>query len=115
MGRRVPLRFRTVALFGLWLTFILGVATASATTLVMPDRDALMGTAVVVWGNTTQANGTASSLDCGDGSAPVAGPVVDRSYLSRTCTYAVAGLSLRRLRWAPRWRQRTSPCATRWL
>ena len=91
MGRRVPLRFRTVALFGVWLTFILGVATASATTLVMPNRDALKATAVVLWGNTTQANGTASSLDCGDGTAPVAGPVVDRSYLSRICNYANAG------------------------
>ncbi len=95
MGRRVALRFWTVGLIGLCLTVVLeftfGVAAASAATLIMPDRDALKGTAVVVWGNTTQANGTASSLDCGDGSAPVAGPVADHSYISRTCTYANAG------------------------
>jgi hypothetical protein len=70
---------------------VFGIAAVSATTLIMPNRDALKGTAVVVWGNTTQANGTASSLDCGDGSAPIAGPVADQSYITRTCNYANAG------------------------
>jgi hypothetical protein len=95
MGRRVALRFRTVAFIGLCLTvvleFTLGVAAASATTLIMPDRDALKGVDVVVWGNTSQANGTAYSLDCGDGTAPTAGTVADQSYISRTCNYANVG------------------------
>ncbi len=95
MGTRV-LRSRTVAAAGFCLAvvlqFTLGIAVASATTLVMPDRQALKGTAVVFWGNTTLPNGTASSLDCGDGSAPVAGPVSDQSYIARQCTYAAAGV-----------------------
>ena len=93
MGRRQASWFRAVALIGFTgvLEFTVGVAVASATTLIMPNRDALKAVDVVVWGNTTQANGTAFSLDCGDGSAAVAGTVADQSYISRTCNYANAG------------------------
>jgi hypothetical protein len=73
------------------LEFTLGVAVASATTLIMPNRDALKGTAMVVWGNTTQANGTADSIDCGDGTITPGPTVTDQSYISGTCTYANAG------------------------
>jgi len=95
MDRRVALRFWTVALIGLCLTvvleFTLGVAVASATTLIMPNRQALMGTPVVVWGNTTQANGTAESIDCGNATVIPGPTVVDQSYISATCTYAATG------------------------
>jgi len=95
MDRLVASRFRTSALIGLCLAvvleFTLGVAVASATTLIMPDRGALKAVDVVVWGNTSQANGTAYSLDCGDGGAPIAGTVADQSYITRTCNYASAG------------------------
>ena len=95
MKRRVDLWSRTAALIGLCLTvlleFTLGVAAASATTLIMPNREALKAVVVVVWGNTSQANGTVYSLDCGDGTVPVAGTVADRSYIFGTCNYANAG------------------------
>jgi len=64
-------------------------ATASADTRIMPNRQALMGTSIIVWGNTTQANGTAFTLDCGNGST-TSGPVVDRSYIQMSCTYSSA-------------------------
>ena len=73
------------------LEFTLGISVASATTLIMPNRQALMGTAVVVWGNTTLANGTADSIDCGNGTVTPGPTVTDQSYIAGTCTYAAAG------------------------
>ena len=67
-------------------------SSASADTLLMPPRDMLMGTSEVVWGVTTQANGTAFVLDYGDGSAQSSGPVVDRSYIAFNHTYAGSGI-----------------------
>jgi hypothetical protein len=64
-------------------------ATASADTRIMPTRQALKGVDVIVWGNTTQANGTAFTLDCGNG-VSTSGTVADRSYIQRTCNYANA-------------------------
>ena len=69
-----------------WMTSCLAVlavvvasaGTSSAETLMMPDRDMLAGTAEVVWGVTTQANGTPFTLDFGDGSAVVAVQVESR-------------------------------------
>jgi hypothetical protein len=60
----------------------------------MPDRDTRMGTDTVVWGVTTQANGTAYTLDCGDnaGVQNVAGNVADRSYITLVCNYPNPGL-----------------------
>jgi len=69
----------------------IAATTASADTRIMPTRQALKGTNVVVWGNTTQPNGTPFTLDCGNGvSTSPAGGVVDRSYITFTCNYAVA-------------------------
>ncbi len=66
-------------------------SAASADTLVMPTRAFLMGQSEVLWGVTTQANGTAFVVDFGDGSAQVSGPVVDRSYMALNHTYALSG------------------------
>jgi hypothetical protein len=67
----------------------MAAATASADTRIMPTRQALMGTSIIVWGNTDQANGTPFTLDCGNG-ASTTGTVADRSYIQRSCTYASA-------------------------
>jgi hypothetical protein len=76
------------SVFGLLALVCLGLAsTASAQVAVMPDRDQLSGTQVVVWGNTTHPNGTAFTLDFGDGSPVVAGFVADQSYIADTHTY----------------------------
>jgi len=58
----------------------------------MPPRDMLMSTSEVVWGVTTQANGTAFVLDYGDGSAQESGFVADRSYIAFNHTYAGSGI-----------------------
>ena len=94
MSTRKALWSRTVTLVGLAavLEFTLGISVASAVTLVMPDRQALVGTAVVVWGNTDQANGTADSIDCGNGTMVPGPTVTDQSYIATTCTYAAAGM-----------------------
>ncbi|MEO8309827.1 MAG: dockerin type I domain-containing protein [Caldimonas sp.] len=70
------------------------MATASAAhaeTLLMPDRDFLMGAPEVVWGISTLANGTAFSLDYGDGSLATVGTVGDRSYIAFNHIYAISG------------------------
>ncbi len=67
-------------------------ATAvSAETLLMPKRDYLMGASEVVWGITTQANGSAYTLNYGDGSPNQSGTVTDRSYIAFNHTYATSG------------------------
>lgn len=93
MNSREALCLRTFALVGLaaLLEFTLGISVASATTLIMPNRQALMGTPIVVWGNTTQANGTADSIDCGNGTVIPGPTVTDQSYIAANCTYAAAG------------------------
>ncbi len=68
-----------------------GVSSASAETLLMPDRDYLKGASEVVWGISTLPNGSAYTLDYGDGSAAQAGSVGDRSYIAFNHTYASAG------------------------
>ncbi len=51
------------------LVAVAATATAvHAETLLMPNRDYLMGTSEVVWGISTLPNGTAFTLDYGDGS-----------------------------------------------
>jgi len=67
----------------------IAATSASADTRIMPTRQALKGVNVVVWGNTTLANGTAYTLDCGNGVMST-GTVADRSYIQRTCNYATA-------------------------
>ena len=73
------------------LAFVAAVSAVSAATYLMPNRDFLMGTSEVVWGVTTQANGTAFTLDYGDLSAPTVGTVADRSYIAFNHTYANSG------------------------
>ena len=94
MNTRKAFWSRTATLVGLAavLEFTLGISVASAVTLVMPDRQALVGTPVVVWGNTDQANGTADSIDCGNGTMVPGPTVTDQSYIATTCTYAAAGM-----------------------
>jgi hypothetical protein len=69
---------------------LLAASTVTAETLLMPPRDFLAGANEVVWGVTTQANGTAFVLDYGDGSAQQTGNVADRSYIAFNHTYALA-------------------------
>jgi hypothetical protein len=68
---------------------LFGASAASAATDLMPPRDFLMGVSEVVWGVTTQANGTPFVIDFGDGTQ-ASGNVVDRSYISFNHSY-VAG------------------------
>jgi PKD repeat protein len=68
-----------------------GSADVSAETLLMPDRDFRRNVAEVVWGVSTLANGTAYTIDFGDGSAVQNGNVVDRSYIAFSHTYANTG------------------------
>jgi hypothetical protein len=85
---------RTIA--GAAFLIAVTASTALAETLVMPERDTRIATDVVVWGVTTQDNGTAYSLDCGDtaGTQNVAGNVADRSYITLTCNYPNAGVKM---------------------
>ncbi|MBI2822571.1 MAG: Ig-like domain-containing protein [Acidobacteria bacterium] len=76
---------------GLILAGAASAALASANVLMMPNRDALKGTQVVVWGNTKFANGSPFEIDFGDGSPTVNGNVADRSYISTTHTYNAQG------------------------
>jgi len=69
------------------------VSTAWGQANLMPDREAFMGTPVVVWGNTTVAGGTAYSIDFGDGSPTFAGAVNvnSQSWIATTHTYTATG------------------------
>ena len=60
-----------------------------AETLMMPDRDALKGEDVVVWGVTT-LTGVNYKLECGNLS-DTTGPVTDGSYIPLVCNYASGG------------------------
>ncbi len=70
--------------------FSLLATAVSAETLLMPKRDGLAGTPIIVWGTTTLANGTAFTLDFGDASS-TSGTVGDRSYINFSHNYAAAG------------------------
>jgi hypothetical protein len=84
------MRTRATALVAGASALVLLATGASAETLLMPPRDYLAGASEVVWGITTQANGTAYVLDYGDGSAQQTGTVTDRSYIAFNHTYALA-------------------------
>ena len=73
------------------LLILMAATSASAETLLMPKRDYLMGASEVVWGVTTQVNGTNFVLDYGDGSAQQVGNVADRSYIAFNHTYGNSG------------------------
>src|SRR4051812_22483285 len=70
----------------------IAATSASADTRIMPTRQALKGVNVVVWGNTTLANGTAYTLDCGNGvstSGTIGAAPAEMSYVQPTCNYAI--------------------------
>ena len=78
----------TTILFALALLATGGVNTVSAATQIMPDRDALSGVPVVVWGNTAELAGPVT-ISFGDGS-PDAVPAFNsnsQSYIATTHTY----------------------------
>jgi hypothetical protein len=72
------------------LLVMASVSAVSAETLMMPKRDARKGVAVVVWGVTTQANGTPFTLSYGDLTPDATGSVTDRSYIAFAHSYAAA-------------------------
>lgn len=79
--------------------FVLGLASgtigkaAAGDVVLMPDRDALSGSSLVVWGNTAAGNaGQPFSIDFGDATAPAAGLVGDPSYIAVNHTYANPGV-----------------------
>jgi len=57
---------------------------------MMPDRDALVGEDVVVWGVTDQTPGT-YELDCGNGVTTGVVAIADRSYIPLVCNYGAPG------------------------
>lgn len=80
-------------LVGLLALASIGLAsTAWAQVAMMPDRDALKGSQLVVWGNTTLPGGTAYSIDFGDGTPVLNGTVnvSSQSYIATTHTYTTA-------------------------
>ncbi len=79
---------------GLFAVLSLGLAsTVFAQVNMMPDREAFMGTSVVVWGNTIMAGGAAYSFDFGDGSPAVNGAVNagSQSWIATNHTYTATG------------------------
>ena len=84
-------RRRLTAIGGLVaLLLMASVVSAAAETLLMPKRDGLKGTSLVVWGVTTQANGTPYVIDFGEGPT-TSGTVLDRSFISFDRIYATSG------------------------
>ena len=69
-------------------------STAAAETLMMPNRDMLMGTSEVVWGITTLPDGAATTytINFGDGVTTAPAAVTDRSYIALNHTYALSGV-----------------------
>jgi len=79
-----------VRVFLLMLVLIICASTLSAETLMMPERDGLMGTPLVVWGISTLPNATPFTIDFGDGISQ-SGQVTDRSFIAFTHTYNTSG------------------------
>ena len=73
-------------------------SSAVADTLLMPKRDVLVGSPVVIWGVTTRPNGTAMSIDFGDpavtnaGGSVGVGAIPERSYINFVRTYNTPGI-----------------------
>ena len=68
------------------------VKAAPGDVVLMPNRDALTGTAIVVWGNTAAGlSGQGYTISFGDGTANAVGTVTDPSYVAVTHTYAARG------------------------
>ena len=91
--RKVLSQLRRGAVGLLALCFLGMAGTASAAVDIMPDRDAIVNTPVVVWGNSDETTGTAT-ISFGDGSPDVM-PVFNvntQSYIATTHTYTAAGI-----------------------
>ncbi|TPW12862.1 MAG: hypothetical protein FD127_2387, partial [Acidimicrobiaceae bacterium] len=73
------------------MMLLTAVSAATADTLLMPKRDGIKNTTMVVWGVSTLANGTAFTLDYGDSTAATVGTVSDRSYIAFNHTYTTPG------------------------
>ena len=73
------------------LATLVTVSSASAETLMMPKRDALKGTSMVVWGVHTQSGSPACSIDFGDATPAADCTGLDRSYVTLNHTYATSG------------------------
>jgi VCBS repeat-containing protein len=75
------------------LGIMLSAAGVGAETLLMPKRDALRSTAMIVWGVTTQPNGAATTytFNFGDGTPNVTATVTDRSYINVSHVFPAAG------------------------
>ncbi len=83
---KIDWRYFQRAILGAVL-FSLPVVTM-AETLMMPDREGLVGEDVVVWGATDQVGNY--TLDCGNGTTDIAA-VGDGSYIPFVCNYASEG------------------------
>ncbi len=76
------------------LALALVATPAAADTLLMPRRDFLMNTSEVVWGVTTQPNGTNYVIDFGDGTPQVSGNVAAQAAGSNTDNVDIWGESI---------------------
>jgi len=91
---------RTAFAVGLMLVAIGSGAKATENVLFMPPdltepgetkhMNVIDGETAVVWGNTTFPNGSAFTIDFGDGSPVLNGTVMDRSYVFTTHVYTAA-------------------------
>ncbi len=93
-------RALSAAWIAVWLVGLVAAMPASAETLMMPKRDALMGSPEVVWGITTLPNGAATTytIDFGDGTTVGPTTVADRSYIAVNKTYTNSGVFVATLR-----------------
>ncbi len=92
-GIKTRMRALGAACSAVCLVAMATASTASAETLMMPDRDMLAGTSEVVWGITTLPNaGSTYTIDFGDGVVTAPAAVTDRSYIALNHTYALAGV-----------------------
>ncbi|WP_405242524.1 Ig-like domain-containing protein [Lentisalinibacter salinarum] len=82
-SRHEPTRRRPLAIAFALLLLVPGFAVSE--TLMMPDREGLVGEDIVVWGATDQA-GANYTIDCGNGTTQN-GTVTDGSYIPFVCNY----------------------------
>lgn len=72
------------------LTLMLAASSASAETLMMPNRDATMNAPVVVWGISNLGGNYV--INFGDGSSTASTPISDGSYIALAHTYTTPGV-----------------------
>ncbi len=90
MSRKIP-KSCLAGLFAVIALCTLGLSDAYATTKMMPNRDALSGTPVVVWGNTTLPPGSSCVFEFSDLTTQACSVVAgSQSYIATTKTFATA-------------------------